>query len=225
VRDKAEYRGDSGAVRLGARRRRDAAGVRVVLADYGAGNLRSLCSALDRAGAEPAVTEDPAEVERAPLAVIAGVGNTGAAARGLEQRGLAEALLARVRAGKPVLGICVGMQLLFGESDEGGAGLQILPGRVERLQASRVPHMGWNELRVTAPTRLLERLDGEDVYFAHSYVCAPEAAIAVAEVEHDGPVVAAVEHGSVAGVQFHPERSGPAGARALGNALAWSRSV
>jgi glutamine amidotransferase len=124
-----------------------------------------------------------------------------------------------------VLGICVGMQLLFGESDEGGAGLQILPGRVERLQASRVPHMGWNELRVTAPTRLLERLDGEDVYFAHSYVCAPAAAIAVAEVEHDGPVIAAVEHGSVAGVQFHPERSGPSGARALGNALAWSRSV
>ena len=99
------------------------------------------------------------------------------------------------------------------------------PGRVERLHAGRVPHMGWNELRVTAPSRLLERLDGEDVYFAHSYACAPEAAIAVAEVDHDGPVVAAVEHGAVAGVQFHPERSGPAGARALRNALAWSRSV
>jgi imidazole glycerol-phosphate synthase subunit HisH len=199
--------------------------VRVILADYGAGNLRSLCSALERAGAEPIVTEDPAEVERAPLAVIAGVGNTGAAAGGLQQRGLAEALLARVRAGRPVLGICVGMQLLFGECEEGGAGLQILPGRVERLRASRVPHMGWNELRVTAPSRMLERLDGEDVYFAHSYACAPEAAIAVAEVEHDGSIVAAVEHGSVAGVQFHPERSGPAGARTLRNALAWSRSV
>lgn len=199
--------------------------MRAVLADYGAGNLRSLCSALERAGAEPLVSEDPAEVERAPLAVIAGVGNTGAAARGLQQRGLADALLARVRVGRPVLGICVGMQLLFGESEEGGSGLRILPGRVERLRASRVPHMGWNELRVTAPSRMLERLDGEDVYFAHSYACAPEAAIAVAEVEHDGPVVAAVEHGSVAGVQFHPERSGPAGARALRNALAWSRSV
>jgi glutamine amidotransferase len=199
--------------------------VKVVLADYGAGNLRSLCSALSRAGAEPAVTEDPAEAERAPLTVIAGVGNTGAAARGLEQRGLAEALLARVRSGRPVLGICVGMQLLFGESEEGGGGLEILPGRVERLRAGRVPHMGWNELRVKAPSRLLERLDGEDAYFAHSYACAPEAAIAVAEVDHDGPVVAAVEHGAVAGVQFHPERSGPAGARVLRNALAWSRSV
>jgi glutamine amidotransferase len=199
--------------------------MRVVLTDYGAGNLRSLSSALERAGAAAVVTRDCDEVERAPLALIAGVGNTGAAARGLEQRGLAEALLARVRSGRPVLGICVGMQLLFGESEEGGAGLGILAGRVERLRAGRVPHMGWNELRVTAASRLLERLDGEDVYFAHSYACAPEAAIAVAEVEHDGPVVAAVEHGSVAGVQFHPERSGQTGARALRNALAWSRSV
>jgi imidazole glycerol-phosphate synthase subunit HisH len=199
--------------------------VRVVLADYGAGNLRSLCSGLERAGAQPVVSADPAKAERAPLAVVAGVGNTGAAARGLEQRGLADALLARARSGRPVLGICVGMQLLFGESEEGGSGLELLPGRVERLRAARVPHMGWNELRVTAPSRLLERLDGEHVYFAHSYACAPDAAIAVAEVEHGGPVVAAVEHGSVAGVQFHPERSGPAGARALRNALAWSRSV
>jgi imidazole glycerol-phosphate synthase subunit HisH len=198
--------------------------VRVVLADYGAGNLRSLCSGLERAGAQPVVSADPAKAERAPLAVVAGVGNTGAAARGLEQRGL-DALLARARSGRPVLGICVGMQLLFGESEEGGSGLELLPGRVERLRAARVPHMGWNELRVTAPSRLLERLDGEHVYFAHSYACAPDAAIAVAEVEHGGPVVAAVEHGSVAGVQFHPERSGPAGARALRNALAWSRSV
>jgi glutamine amidotransferase len=117
------------------------------------------------------------------------------------------------------------MQLLFGESEEGGSGLAILPGRVERLQATRVPHMGWNELRVTAPTRLLEGIDGEDVYFAHSYACVPEAAIGVAEVEHERPIVVAVEHGAVAGVQFHPERSGAAGASVLRNALAWSRSV
>jgi glutamine amidotransferase len=199
--------------------------VKVVLADYGAGNLHSVCSALERAGAAPFVTEDPADVERAPLTVIAGVGNTAAAARGLDERGLAAALLARVRSGRPVLGICVGMQLLFGASEEGGSGLAILPGRVERLRAARVPHMGWNELRVTAPSRLLDGLDGEDVYFAHSYACAPGASIAVAEVEHGGPVVAAVEQGPVAGVQFHPERSGPAGSRVLRNALAWSRNA
>ena len=197
----------------------------VVLADYGAGNLSSVCSAFARAGAEAHVSADPAEVAGAPLAVIAGVGNTGAAAAGLRERGLDEALLARVASGRPVLGICVGMQLLFGESEEGGAGLGILAGRVERLRARRVPHMGWNELRVTAPTALLDGLDGEDVYFAHSYACAPDAPVAVAEVEHDGPVVAAVERGAVTGVQFHPERSGPAGARILRNAVAWSRSA
>ena len=199
--------------------------MRIALADYGAGNLRSVCSALLRAGAEPAITEDPAELERAPLAVIAGVGNTAAAARGLEERGLAAALLARARSGRPVLGICVGMQLLFGESEEGGSGLGILPGRVERVRAARVPHMGWNELHVTAPTELLDELDGRDVYFAHSYACAPEASIAVAEVDHGGPVVAAVEHGPIAGVQFHPERSGPSGAQVLRNALTWSRNA
>jgi glutamine amidotransferase len=138
---------------------------------------------------------------------------------------LAAALLARARSGRPLLGICVGMQLLFGESEEGGSGLAILPGRVERLRARRVPHMGWNELRVTAPTELLDELDGRDVYFAHSYACVPEAAIAVAEVDHGAAVVAAVEHGPIAGVQFHPERSGPTGAQVLRNALAWSRNV
>lgn len=199
--------------------------MRVAVADHGAGNLRSVCSALERAGADPVVTEDPATVERAPLAVIAGVGNTASAARGLEERGLADALLARARSGRPLLGICVGMQLLFGESEEGGAGLAILPGRVERLRAARVPHMGWNELRVTVATALLDELDGRDVYFAHSYVCAPDASITVAEVDHDATVVAAVEHGPIAGVQFHPERSGPAGAQVLRNVLAWSRNV
>jgi glutamine amidotransferase len=196
-----------------------------VLADYGAGNLRSVCSALARAGAEPVVSADPDEVAGAPLAVIAGVGNTGSAVRGLEERGLAAALLERVDRGRPVLGICVGMQLLFGESEEGGAGLGILDGRVERLRAARVPHMGWNELRLIAPTAVLDGLAGEDVYFAHSFACAPDGAVAVAEVDHGGPVVAAAEHGPVAGVQFHPERSGPAGARVLQNALAWSRSA
>ena len=197
----------------------------MVLADYGAGNLRSVCSAFARAGAVPVVSTDPAEVAEAPLAVIAGVGNTGAAARGLEARRLAEALVRRVEAQRPVFGICVGMQLLFGESEEGGAGLGLLEGRVERIRARRVPHMGWNALHLTGPTDVLDGLDGADVYFAHSYACAPADGEAVATVDHDGTIVAAVEQGAVAGVQFHPERSGQAGARVLENALAWSRSA
>jgi len=199
--------------------------MRVVLADYGAGNLRSVCSALARAGAAPVVSVDPDEVRDAPLAVVAGVGHLASAADGLERNGLADALRERVAAARPLLGICVGMQLLFEDSEEGGSGLALLPGPVTRLRARRVPHMGWNRLSLVRPTALLAGLDGEDVYFAHSYAAEPAGDAAVAEVDHDGRVVAAVEDGAVAGVQFHPERSGPAGARVLENALRWSRSA
>lgn len=199
--------------------------MRVVLADYGAGNVRSVCSALERAGAEPQIALDADSVREAPLAVVAGVGHLGSAARVLEERGLADALRERAAAGRPLLGICVGMQLLFEESEEGGCGLALLAGPVRRLRARRVPHMGWNELRPLRSSALLEGLAGADVYFAHSYACEPAGQVAVAEAEHDGPIVAAVEDGAVAGVQFHPERSGAAGARLLANALAWSRSA
>jgi len=200
--------------------------VRVVLADYGAGNLRSVCSAFARAGAEPSVSLDPDEVREAPLAVIAGVGHVESAARGLERSGLTEALRERVAAGRPLLGICVGMQLLFEESEEGGRGLGLLPGPVRRLRAERVPHMGWNALALPRRSALLDGLDGADVYFAHSYAAEPaEPELAAATVEHGGRIVAAVERGPLAGVQFHPERSGPAGARVLENVLAWSRSA
>jgi imidazole glycerol-phosphate synthase subunit HisH len=198
--------------------------VRVAVVDYGAGNLRSVCSALARAGADPAVTSDSAEVLDAPLALVAGVGNAASAARVLEARGLADALRERAARGRPLLGICLGLQLLFEESDEGGPGLGLLRGRVERLRARRVPQMGWNTLRANG-SRLVHGLDGRDVYFAHSYACRPAEPVAVAEVDHDGPVVAAVEAGPLAGVQFHPERSAAAGACFLANALAWSRSA
>ncbi len=140
--------------------------------------------------------------------------------------GLDEAIRARVAAGRPVLGICVGMQLLFGASEEGGSGLALLPGPVRRIRARRVPHMGWNDLSLPRPSLLLDGLDGEDVYFAHSFAVEPDDGDDVAAVaDHDGRIVAAVEHGAVAGVQFHPERSARAGARLLENALAWSRSA
>ena len=200
--------------------------MRVVLADYGAGNLRSVVSALRRAGAEPEISTDAAVALEAPLTVIAGVGHVESAARGLAASGLDVAIRERARRGRPVLGICVGMQLLFEESDEGGTGLGLLAGPVSRLRARRVPHMGWNALRATRPSALLDGVDGADVYFAHSYAAVPtDEGIAAADVEHDGRIVAAVEVGPLAGVQFHPERSGPAGARILENALAWSRSA
>ena len=200
--------------------------MRVAVVDYGAGNLRSLCAALARAGAEPMITTDATEVREAPLAVVAGVGHVASAAAGLARTGVDDALRDRVAAVRPVLGICVGMQLLFEASDEGGAGLGLLAGPVKRLEATRVPHMGWNTLKAQPASSLLKGLDGADVYFAHSYAVRPaDPAVVVAEVDHDGAVVAAVEAGPVVGVQFHPERSGPAGARCLANALRWSRSA
>jgi glutamine amidotransferase len=200
--------------------------VRIAIADYGAGNLRSLSSALVRAGANPVVTVDPAVVRGAPLALIAGVGHVESAASGLARHALDEALRERVAAGRPVAGICVGLQLLFGESEEGGAGLGLLDGSVRRLTADRVPHMGWNTVAATRPSTVLGGLDGADVYFAHSYAADPNDPDTVTgTVDHGGAVVAAVESGPVAGVQFHPERSAAAGARVLENLLQWSRSA
>jgi glutamine amidotransferase len=200
--------------------------VKVAIADYGAGNLRSLSSALTRAGVEPFVTIDADEVRAAPLALIAGVGHVESAAAGLARNGVDDALRARVEAGRPVAGICVGMQLLFEASEEGGKGLALLAGPVTRVRARRVPHMGWNTLTETRASTVLDGLDGEDVYFAHSFAASPaDEGVTIATVDHDGRLVAAVESGPVAGVQFHPERSAAAGARVLENLVRWSRSA
>jgi glutamine amidotransferase len=200
--------------------------MRVAVADYGSGNLRSLCSALERAGAAPVVTTDPAAVREAQLAVVAGVGQVASAAVGLRRTGLDEALRDRAATARPILGICVGMQLFFEESEEGGAGLGLLRGPVRHLEARRVPHMGWNTLAARGDGELLAGLDGADVYFAHSYAARPvDDTVTTAEVDHEGPVVAAVHRDALAGFQFHPERSGPAGARTLANVLRWSRSA
>jgi glutamine amidotransferase len=198
----------------------------VVLADYGAGNLRSVCSAFARAGANPVVSDDPSMVEDAALTIVAGVGHVARTRHGLAAAGLDDALRERANAGRPTFGICVGMQVLFDDSEEGGRGLGLLEGPVRRLRARRVPHMGWNTITVIRPTLIADGLEGAGVYFAHSYAAFPtDAAVEVARTDHDGEVVAAVQLGAVAGVQFHPERSGAAGARLVENVLTWSRSV
>jgi len=170
--------------------------VNVAICAYGAGNVRSVELAFRRLGAE--IADD---VERADLAVLPGVGSARAALAGLRARGHDKVLRARVEAGRPVLGICLGLQLAleWTEEDGGVEGLALVPGRAERLRAGRVPRIGWAEV------------DGRDAFwFAHSYAASTPAATRWSE-----GIVAEARHGSFVGVQFHPEKSGPAGARFL----------
>jgi imidazole glycerol-phosphate synthase subunit HisH len=197
----------------------------IVLVDYGAGNLRSVQSGFERAGAGTSVSAAPAAVREAPLAVIAGVGNAQSAARELDRSGLAEALRDRVTAGRALLGICLGMQLLFESSDEGDAEcLGLLPGRVTAMGfADRLPHMGWNDVSPATDHPLAAGLPAV-CYFAHSYAVQPASAAAVvATTELDGHRFASmVGSDRVAGTQFHPEKSGPAGRELLRSFLRWS---
>ncbi len=197
----------------------------LALIDYGAGNLHSVANALKAAGArDVAVTADPAVVLKADRIVLPGVGAFGACAsalRGVD--GMVEALEQRVRRdGVPFLGICVGMQLMADAGEEMGEhpGLGWVAGRVTLLDPrdpdAKVPHMGWNDVRPTAPHPLIE--PGE-AYFLHSY--AFEGADVVATTDHAGPVVAAIARDNLAGVQFHPEKSQRYGLALLERFLEW----
>lgn len=190
--------------------------------DYGGGNLGSLVAALTRRGARFAIGDDAGTLEQARAAVLPGDGAFGATMRGLRERGLDQAILRHVAAGKPFLGICVGMQILFEESDEFGAssGLGILQGRVSRFEsAPRVPHMGWNDLEVIAAHPFLAGLeDRAYAYFLHSYR-APVGPDTIAACTHGERFSAIVARGNVMGTQFHPEKSQRTGARLLDNFL------
>ncbi len=181
------------------------------LVDYGAGNLRSVENALREVGAEVIVTRDPDAVRRADRVVVPGQGSMPECAEAMRRSGVAGALLDAVRAGKPVLGICVGLQILFEEGEEAGGarGLGLLPGKVARLpEGVKLPHIGWSTLRLVMPgSRLFAPMDGAYVYFAHSYA-APADVPGVALVAHHGrDYGAALERENLFAVQFHPEKS------------------
>ena len=178
----------------------------VAVCDYGAGNVRSVALAFARLGVDVEVTRSANDVRSARLAVLPGVGSAASAMEGLRSAGIDAALRERVAAGRATLGICLGLQLALDESEEDGgvAGLGLLPGRAVRLREGRVPRIGW------APVDP----DGEAFYFAHSYAAETPAAT----VRSEG-VVAVAEAGSFLGVQFHPEKSGAAGARFLERCL------
>lgn len=193
----------------------------VTVLSYGAGNVASVQFALERLGATVRLTADPAEVAEAERLILPGVGAAGYAMARLAELGLVEPLRAFPR---PLLGVCLGQQLLFDNSEEGGGVplLGLIPGRVRSMTPAPdrpVPHTGWSRLSIVRPDPLLEGLDDSAwAYFVHSYVC-PDGEATLARADYGGPVPAVVRNGLRWGCQFHPERSAAAGARILRNFL------
>jgi glutamine amidotransferase len=188
--------------------------------DYGAGNLRSVQNTLGAIGAEYELIRDAAGIRRTEKLILPGVGHFGQMMRALDELQVRDALIERIRAGVPFLGLCLGLQALFESSEEAPEqhGLGIFSGEVRRFQGDvRIPHMGWNQLESRRRTRLL-RMAGEKpfVYFAHSYYC-PVVAETAATCEYTVPYTALLEHNNVYGVQFHPEKSGAIGLQIVRN--------
>jgi len=188
--------------------------------DYGAGNLRSVQNTLGAIGAEYELVRTPEALRRAPKIILPGVGHFGQMMRAVDDLGVREALKDAIRAGVPFLGICLGLQALFTESEEAPEerGLGIFSGRVRRFRGEmRIPHMGWNQLEPLRASRLL-RETGEKpfVYFAHSYY-APVVPATAAICQYSIPYTAVLEQDNVCGVQFHPEKSGDLGLKIVRN--------
>ncbi len=201
------------------------AGLDVAVIDYGAGNLRSVVRAVERAGAKPAVATDAAPLKAAGAVILPGVGAAADTMRNLRERGLIEPIREYVLADRPFLGVCMGLQALMTVSYEGGEHdcLDLVPGSVVRLPEGRkIPHMGWNQVTAKRPCALLSGVpDGAHFYFVHSYYCDVEREEDVAAVARYGcEVTAIVERGSLAATQFHPEKSGAYGLRIYRNFLA-----
>jgi glutamine amidotransferase len=195
--------------------------IRVAIADYGAGNLVSIARAIEVVGAQPLVIGDAEALRGADALVVPGVGAAAPAMDRLRRRGLVEPILAWIRAGRPFLGICLGLQLLFDGSDEDGAAtLGLIPGRTVRLaNAPTLPHIGWNTVDWVGHQPLFEGIEpGAAFYFVHSYVAMPDdPGVVIAESEHGSRFPVAIARANLLAVQFHPERSGADGLRLLAN--------
>ncbi|MBE9129483.1 MULTISPECIES: imidazole glycerol phosphate synthase subunit HisH [unclassified Coleofasciculus] len=200
----------------------------IAVLDYDMGNLHSACKGLEKAGATPQVTNAPADIERADAVVLPGVGSFDPAVQHLRSRKLEEPIKKAIASGKPFLGICLGLQILFEGSEEGTEpGLGIIPGRVRRFRSEpdlRIPHMGWNQIELTQPDcPLWQNLpDKAQVYFVHSYYVDPiDPTIRAATVTHGSQTVtAAIAHDNMMAVQFHPEKSSTTGLQILSNFVA-----
>lgn len=191
----------------------------IAIVDYGVGNLFSLEQSFHAIGAEVVITADPEVLRSADKILLPGVGAFGDAATKLKESGLGDVVVEQARNGKPLLGICLGMQLLFDEGYEYGChkGLGLIPGKVKPIadvipKELKIPHMGWNALAFTRESKLFSQIsNGDYVYFVHSYyACECDDAV-IATAEYGVPLTAAVGKGNVFGCQFHPEKSGAVG--------------
>lgn len=209
----------------------------ITMIDYGASNIRSAQKALEFVGAQVQVTAEPEEVIRATKLVLPGVGAFGAGMAALHQRGLTTVIRAAVSQGTPLLGICLGMQFLFEESEEMGRykGLGLIPGRVTRFTrenagklslkrtALKIPHMGWNQIEHDGSHPLLNGVpNGSHAYFVHSYYCVPaNQEDVIGETEYGCRFASIIGRDNILGIQFHPEKSQSVGLTILRNYLAW----
>jgi glutamine amidotransferase len=193
----------------------------VGIIDYGVGNLRSVEKAFAATGCNAVVSSDEHVLRQAERLVLPGVGAFGACMKALTERGFDRLVRERVAEGTPLLGVCVGMQMLFEESDEFGRqpGLRLLPGRVRRFADDLVvPQVGWNQVRQRSTHPLFEGIiDGAFFYFVHSYFCEPHSDVTLGETDYGVAYPSVVAQGNICGVQFHPEKSQAAGLRLLSN--------
>ncbi len=191
----------------------------IAIINYGVGNLFSLESSFNAVGHEVAITSDPDDIKAADRIILPGVGAFGDAARKLSASGLADVLISEARKGKPVLGICLGMQLLFTKSYEFGEfdGLNLIPGNVKPISdvipgGLKIPQMGWNSLTFTRPSAIYSRTPlNSYVYFVHSYAAFCDEEYITATTDYGAPLTASVQNGNIYGVQYHPEKSGNTG--------------
>jgi glutamine amidotransferase len=196
----------------------------IAILDYGSGNLRSALRAFETTGRKVFLTSDPEVAEKSDALVVPGVGAFGSCMQGLKSVNGDEVVKSRAAAGRPTLGICVGMQILFEKGVEHGTfeGIGALKGVVEKMSAPVLPHMGWNNVEITGSTKLFKGVEKESFYFVHSYAVKNSDAATYASTDYFGKFLSAVESGSISATQFHPEKSGAAGLKLINN---WVESL